>query len=557
MTVCPPPAGKPFLTILQDHYMKAFKGLTGRFILLASLVLTAILWIGMAVLYNQFSSQSKQAVRREQEFIEQSQSNKGTLLINMLSRISPEAIMGKDMYALGLYASEVFKDEDIVIVEIFDKNGNVLVEKKKDFDGEPLYFEKKTITDKEKIGIETETGRIRIGLSSRKLKQAKKENAANFRRSSRRMIGVFGVITVLFDVLIAVTLYFVMRKIVIAPILAISKSLRDIAEGEGDLTRRLNVSNEDEIGNLARLFDNFIDQLHSMIGLIVDNSKTLTQASEKLTDSSNSIAGKAEEVRDQSNTVASSTESATGKMNDVSNGATGMSDAVNAVASAIEEMNASLNEVARNCQRESQIAGQADSESKSVQEQMAKLGEAAKAISNVIEVINDIADQTNLLALNATIEAASAGEAGKGFAVVANEVKELARQSALATTQISNQIEEMQKITQTSIDAIISIGDIIQEVNTISQTIVSAVEEQSVTINEISGNVVGASKSASGIADTVQNVAMDLGTVSTNIQGVNSGINETTQGVADIKVHTAELNKLAETLNSIVRKFKI
>ena len=120
---------------------------------------------------------------------------------------------------------------------------------------------------------------------------------------------------------------------------------------------------------------------------------------------------------------------------------------------------------------------------------MAKLGESSAEIGNVIKVITSIAQQTNLLALNATIEAARAGEAGKGFAVVANEVKELAKQTAKATEDISRKIEAIQEDTKGAVEAIAQIGKIINQINDIQNTIASAVEEQTATTGEISRNV--------------------------------------------------------------------
>ena len=125
---------------------------------------------------------------------------------------------------------------------------------------------------------------------------------------------------------------------------------------------------------------------------------------------------------------------------------------------------------------------------------VAKLGESSAEIGQVIKVITSIAQQTNLLALNATIEAARAGDAGKGFAVVANEVKELAKQTAKATEDISQKITAIQDDTKRAVESIGSITAIINQINDISGTIATAVEEQSATTNEMSRNVQEAAK---------------------------------------------------------------
>jgi methyl-accepting chemotaxis protein len=171
-------------------------------------------------------------------------------------------------------------------------------------------------------------------------------------------------------------------------------------------------------------------------------------------------------------------------------------------------------------------------------------------------MINHIADQTNLLALNATIEAASAGDAGKGFAVVANEVKELAKQTASATSEISRQIEGMQDSTNTAVTAIGRITSVIEEVNTISQTIVSAVEEQSATVNEIANNMSTARTASTEIARNVAESAKGLSEVSRTIQMVNTGVESTTQGVAQVNTSAGDLARLSAGLQKLVEQFR-
>jgi methyl-accepting chemotaxis protein len=167
-----------------------------------------------------------------------------------------------------------------------------------------------------------------------------------------------------------------------------------------------------------------------------------------------------------------------------------------------------------------------------------KLGESSAEIGKVIKVITSIAQQTNLLALNATIEAARAGEAGKGFAVVANEVKELAKETAKATEDISQKIEAIQGDTKSAVTAIAEIGEIISKINDYQNTIASAVEEQTATTNEISRNVSEAAKGSTEIAQ--------------NIVGVASAAKSTTVGAADTQKASGELSRMAAELQEVV-----
>jgi methyl-accepting chemotaxis protein len=336
---------------------------------------------------------------------------------------------------------------------------------------------------------------------------------------------VYGISLILsgITVLIIIAVYFFVGRLT-APLVKVTEAIKDVAEGEGDLTRRISVSTLDESGQLAKWFNVFLEKLQKIIQQIEKNTQSLTQATESLAKSSQQITTNAEDMRGQTATAAASTEQISTGVSTVSKSVEEMSKEVNTVATAIEEMSSSLNEVSKNCQKELQIAHVATDSSKAAKQLMDQLTQSAQTIGKVLDVINDIADQTNLLALNATIEATSAGEAGKGFTVVANEIKELAKQTAEATGEISKQITEIQENTSLAAKSNESINNVIEEINLISQTIVSSVEEQSATINEISRSIGKTNTSSMEIARNISDSATGISEISRNVQSVNGAV---------------------------------
>ncbi|MDH4379634.1 MAG: methyl-accepting chemotaxis protein [Vampirovibrionales bacterium] len=218
-----------------------------------------------------------------------------------------------------------------------------------------------------------------------------------------------------------------------------------------------------------------LDGLNNIVNTALENMEKAYKQRDNLIQSLETVQGYVKDLDDDVTSVAVAVEQTNGN--------------IQTVAGAIEEMSASLSEVSKNTAHASHMSDQASIKASETATILNQLGESARNIGKVVEIIKGIASQTNLLALNATIEAASAGDAGRGFAVVANEVKALANQSAKATEDIRNQIENIQNITESSVDATNAITKIIQDVNDINTQIASAVEEQTATIHEISNNV--------------------------------------------------------------------
>ncbi len=199
--------------------------------------------------------------------------------------------------------------------------------------------------------------------------------------------------------------------------------------------------------------------------------------------------------------------SATQQASSGASAATQTSGNVQAVASGSEELAASVAEISRQVVHALKITDDAVQQAERTNSVVSGLSQAAQKIGQVVEMINNIAGQTNLLALNATIEAARAGEAGRGFAVVAAEVKQLADQTAKATSEIGSQIASVQTTTDQAVKAISSISETIGQINSISSSIASAVEEQSSVTRDMSGNMQYAAQGVEALTKNITEIA--------------------------------------------------
>lgn len=370
-------------------------------------------------------------------------------------------------------------------------------------------------------------------------------------QASMFVLGVGAVATI-----IGIVLAVIITRMVTKPVRNVVDMLKDIAQGEGDLTKRLKVQSDDEIGELATWFNTFIEKLQGIIRQVATNTKTLAGSSTELSATATQMASGAEQTTGQSATVASAAEQMSANMTTMASSTEEMSSNVKVVASAVEEMTASISEVAKNAEQAASVAHSAAQLAEASNSRIGELGLAADEIGKVIEVIQDIAEQTNLLALNATIEAARAGDAGKGFAVVATEVKELAKQTATATEDIRRRIEGIQDSTGGAVKSIGEISEVIAKVNEVSRTIASAVEEQTITTKEIAQNISQTSTAAESVSKGVSESASASREISQNIAGVDQAAKQTAQGASQTQTASQELSRLAETMQALVSQFK-
>jgi methyl-accepting chemotaxis protein len=353
------------------------------------------------------------------------------------------------------------------------------------------------------------------------------------------------------------TIFFTLRFIVITRLHDITSNLRDIAEGEGDLTKRLVITSKDEIGDLCGWFNLFVEKIQTIIKDVSRGSQELDGASKSLADLSEFLKQDAVQTSEKAGNVSLSSKGMSDNMNSVAAAMEEAATNINMVASAAEEMNVTISQISENTEQALKSTVKAVSQTESASSQVDELGKAAVGIGKVLETISEISEQVNLLALNATIEAARAGEAGKGFAVVANEIKALAKQTAEATGEIRQKIEGIQDSTQGTVSNIAQIAKVVDEVNSVVSTIATSIEEQSTATREIASNVAQASE---GITEVNENVAQS----NVSVQAISQEIGEVTLAASKISENSnmvsesaEKLSHLSNQLNLMVRRFKI
>jgi methyl-accepting chemotaxis protein len=344
---------------------------------------------------------------------------------------------------------------------------------------------------------------------------------------------------------------------IVNPIKKASHLMHEIAKGDGNLTLRLPIDHNDELGVLVENFNTFVEKIRLIVAQVQENSSTLAGAAEELSSTAKVMSGVAGEMSGQTHHVVVAVEESSLGSVHVSQSLSTLSGSVNTVSAAVEEMSISIGDVASRCKEELKVASNAKTRADGVMVTMDNLNTSAQEISRVLDLIEDIAEQINLLALNATIEAATAGEAGKGFAVVAGEVKELAKQTASATEQISSQIADIQKNVSASLFGIKEIVLVMEEVNGISQSIEGAVQEQAATMNSVAGSVSHVNAEASQIAGNVQEISKGIQEIASHTAMLGQAATQTSGTASGTEQAAQSLTRLSLNLQQLVGKFKV
>ena len=297
----------------------------------------------------------------------------------------------------------------------------------------------------------------------------------------------------------------------------------------GDLTRRVDVRGEDAVGRLGEGIEGLMEELRGSIAAIAMNSQLLAGSGEELKAVAQCMDTGSSETADRARGADESAQS--------------ISAMVTSVAASCEELSKSIREISNNTTSASDVAAEAVRRTKETRSVIEDLGKSSAEIGTVARTIANIAEQTNLLALNATIEAARAGEAGRGFAVVAGEVKDLAHQTASATSDIETKTAAIRRDVGNAVSAIQATMEIISRIAELQTAIAGAVEEQNATTSDIARRV-------TETASRARDIAENLGAVSAAAAG-------TVNGAADTRKAAEELARMAAELQQLVERFRI
>ncbi|KOA20354.1 putative methyl-accepting chemotaxis protein YoaH [Clostridium homopropionicum DSM 5847] len=377
------------------------------------------------------------------------------------------------------------------------------------------------------------------------------------------LISICAAITLILSVIIT--------KSIISPVKSVTNKLKEISNNGGDLTQRIGYESKDEIGDLSRSFDLFIEKLQGIIREVATSAETIASSSEQL---STATASTTQSLEDISNTIveiasstsegAAVTEETTASLQEMANfsestASASRNTAVNSkkAKEAAEDGSEKISEVIDSI---TEIA----SSSKEVSSMINELDESSRKIGDIIQIITSISEQTNLLALNAAIEAARAGEAGRGFSVVADEIRKLADESNNAARQISELVKENQlksASTVTSVNHVeekVSLGvNIASEVGESIKNIIDNIQNIVNEIEQIDDANDRQAKSTKEMEKAISNLATTSNEVAEGTENISTGIEEQLTTMTEIETTTEQLSEMAKRLTELTSGFKV
>jgi methyl-accepting chemotaxis protein len=349
--------------------------------------------------------------------------------------------------------------------------------------------------------------------------------------------------TCLIAILIAIACAVLITRGIIVPLGRMRDMIKDIAQGEGDLTKRLDASSKDELGEVSRWFNLFVEKLHGIINTISETTHQVASASTQLNATAQMMATGSEEVSAQASTVATAGEEMSATSGDIaqncqfaSEGSQLASAAAVSGARVVDETIAVMNS----------ITEQVKNSARAVE----SLGSRSDQIGQIVGTIEDIADQTNLLALNAAIEAARAGEQGRGFAVVADEVRALAERTTRATREIGEMIKAIQHETKGAVSAMEEGVNEVAKGSEMAARSGKALEQILDQINSVTSQI-------AQVATAAEEQTATTSEISNNMQQITDAVAQTASGSMESAAAAEQLSGLADNLRNVVGQFKL